>query len=464
MKAIIIKNLICLSPMLLLGCDQVERIDDIPIGKAVAAMELCGKVFISNQPIQKSLDDFIAPRIWPLHTVLTHDVDFTNKTVEIDTNLLNANAPAKAMYREGIGCAMVLEDSSEEQLNAQSVELIPPPQLSSDPWPLGSGGLTNDAPSGIDYEKIEAAFDEAFSTADDVQYEAMRNTTATLVVYQGKLIAERYAEGFSPSTPQQGWSMSKSVTGLLLGIAQEQGYLNYATPVLFEEWLSTDKEEITYEHLFHMSSGLSFEEGYAGTSDVTNMLFFSADQAAYAASLPLLHEPNTEFNYSTGSTVMLASAISSNITPLDTLTTTNNVYEFYQSELFHKIDVTSASVQHDITGAFTGGAHMYLTPRDWARVGLLVLQEGSWDGQQVVSDNWVEYMLSPSPTNNEYGGQLWLNSNNKLPNDHVYFSGNQGQYVGIIPSLDLIVVRMGVTQGVSSGINDLMESIVDALP
>lgn len=450
--------------MLLLGCDQVERIDDIPIGKAVAAMELCGKVFISDQPVKKSVDDFVSPRVWPMHTFLTHDVDFDNKTVEIDTNLLDANAPAKAMYRDGIGCAMVLEDSTEEQLNAQTLNQIAPPQLSDDPWPLGSGGITDDAPSGIDYEKIEAAFDEAFSTEDDVQYEAMRNTTATLVIYEGKLIAERYADGFTANTPQQGWSMSKSVTGILLGIAQELGYINASAPVDRTEWVSTDKEEITHEHLLHMSSGLQFEEGYGGESDVTNMLFFNADQASYAASLPLLHEPNTEFNYSTGSTAILASAISSALTPLNTTSATDNVYDFYQTELFHKIDVTSAEVQHDITGAITGGAHMYLTPRDWARVGLLVMQGGNWDGEQVVAENWIDYLLDPAPTTNEYGGQIWLDDGRDIPKDHVYFSGNQGQYVGIIPSKDLIVVRMGVTQGVSSGTSTLVRAVLDALP
>lgn len=452
------KALLLSTVLLTTGCDQLQRIGDVPVGKGAAAMELCSKVFISEQPEEKVVKDYVYPRVTPLQIIMWHHLDYFNKTAVVGTNYIYSDTPAVAVYREGIGCTLLMEDTDTAALMSQELELLPAPQLPAEPWPYGSTGVTDAVPTEVDLEKIDQAFDRAFSTAGEIPMVAKRNTTATLVAYKGKLIAERYGDGYGPETRQLGWSMSKSLTALLFGIAQDQGLLNANDPVLYDEWINDDRAAITFNNLLQMSSGLKFTEGYLGESDVTNMLFLSENQAEYAASLPLLHEPNTVFNYATGTTVMLADAITEAAGG-----GLNNGYQFYQSELFHKVDIASGIIGHDVSGTFGGGSYAYLTPRDWARLGQLILQKGRWGNEQVISEAWIDYMLTPADTTEFYGGQVWFASTDSYPQGFAYFSGNQAQFVGIFPELELLIVRMGVTQSIGSGIGQLIEDVLAAI-
>lgn len=451
--------LLSITLIFLSGCDQLQRIGDIPVGKGAAAMELCSKVFISDQPEEKVIKDYVYPRVTPLQIIMWHHVDYFHKTAVIGTNYVYSNSPAVAVYREGIGCTLMAGESDLASVMSQEIDLLPPPQLPIAPWPYGSAGVTDSIPEGVDLDALDEAFDRAFTTEGEIPMVAKRNTTATLVVYKGKLIAERYAEGYSPNTPQLGWSMSKSLTALLFGIAQDQGLLNANDQVPYAEWADDDRGAITYNNLLQMSSGLKFTEGYLGESDVTNMLFLSADQAEYAASLPLLHEPNTVFNYATGTTVMLADAITEAAGG-----GLNNGYRFYQQELFHKVDITTAEIGHDASGTFGGGSYAFLSPRDWARLGQLILQKGRWGSEQVISEAWIDYMLTPADTTDRYGGQVWFAPGEDYPEGFTFFSGNQAQFVGIFPTHDLVIVRMGVTQSIDSRIDQLIWDVLAALP
>jgi len=178
----------------------------------------------------------------------------------------------------------------------------------------------------------------------------------------------------------------------------------------------------------------------------------------------LEHTPGTHFNYNTGDANLLA-----NIVQNAAGGSLQEAYNFFQTELFHKIDIRSAIIEFDATGQFVGGAYAFMTPRDWARLGQLYLQEGNWKGEQVISSEWVNYVTSPSPVTDEYGGQLWLNSNGidwpNVPHDAYYFAGHQGQRVVIIPSEKLVIVRTGVTEDYDYiGLDAIISEVIAALP
>ena len=302
----------------------------------------------------------------------------------------------------------------------------------------------------------------------------LRQTRAVAVVYDGQLIAERYAPGFGPDMPILGWSMSKSVTNALVGLLVRQGRLVLHDPAPVPEWRATEdpRGDITLDQLLRMSSGLAFEEIYRPLTDATDMLYGAHDFGAFAAQSHLEAPPDQKWHYSSGTANIIA-----RIVRYEAEKTGPNYYRFMREALFDRIGMTSAVMEPDSSGTFVGSSYTVATVRDWARFGLLYLQDGMWNGERILPEGWVEYTTTPTPgaPKGQYGALFWLNAGapgnpaNRLwphaPVDAYAAQGFQEQKVIMIPSRKLVLVRLGATAPRSAWDTDaFIANVIRALP
>ncbi|MBW2060329.1 MAG: serine hydrolase [Deltaproteobacteria bacterium] len=427
---------------------------------AYKAKRLCSDVFISmRDPEIIQSQDLAAVRAFPAI------IDYAGKAVTVT---FQGKIRKRAIYREGCGCTLVNYATEEEVLNQARVYVEPRPRHPQNvPWPTGDLTPKAELPAGVDKVKLAEAMDKAFSEPDPKK---PRRTRAVVVVYKGRIIAERYASGFSQSTPLLGWSMTKSVTNALIGILVGQGRLLIQEPASVPEWSGADdpRRSITLDQLLRMSSGLKFIEEYTKNSDATCMLFGTHDTAAYAASQPLETEPDSKWSYSSGTANILSRIVRGAVGG-----TSADYFAFPRQALFNRIGMRSAIMEPDASGTFVGSSFMYATARDWARFGLLYLQDGVWEGTRILPEGWVDYSRRPTPKapQGRYGAQFWLNAGNPsdetkrpmplLPTDLFFASGFEGQSVTIIPSKKLVAVRLGLSQ--AKGAWNLEEFLADVL-
>ena len=445
--------------------------DTLPISTGHTAKTICSNVFISGRDAQDVFKEDIAP-VHFLFAITDFKVDPDKKSISADAF---GFAERKAIYREGCGCTIVnglTEDELRQQKIAAAQSLAySPEQRSRRPWPDGNHGPVVSLPAGVDSQKLAEAMDAAFAEPGP---ENPRKTRAVVVVYDGQLIAERYAPGFNVNTPQLGWSMSKSVTNALVGLLVQQGKLDLDRPAPVAEWQKTGdpRQKITLDQLLRMSAGLEFSEEYAPFSDAVYMFYDSYDFATYAANKPLEAEPDSKWHYSSGTANIISRIVRQTIEKGYA-----NYYEYLYQNLFHKIGMFSIIMEPDPSGTFVGSSYMFATPRDWARFALLYLRDGVWDGERILPEGWVRYTITPTPRapQGEYGALFWLNAGAasdssdrmmaSVPRDTFYADGFQGQRVFVVPSKKLVLVRMGATS-VKSAWNDdaFVASMLAALP
>jgi CubicO group peptidase (beta-lactamase class C family) len=236
--------------------------------------------------------------------------------------------------------------------------------------------------------------------------------------------------------------------------------INEPAPVI--EWENDERQTITTRNLLNMTSGLSWVEDYGDISPATIMLYERPNLAEMAINQPKAFSPDSIWYYSSGTSNILTEIIKRQI---------NNDQEYWKfpyDELFHKISMFSAIMETDASGNFVGSSYIYATPRDWARFGLLYLEQGVWFGDTIISPEWVKFTSTPAPNSDgEYGAQFWLNATGKelpdAPRDIYFADGYQGQRVYIIPSKDLVIVRMGLTKKKDFDYNKLVTDILKAL-
>ncbi len=390
---------------------------------------VCSGLYVSRQSPQAILGDLHIDDLTTLRSVkLAHDSE-----MRVVTASALGFVRHQASYREGQGCALhALPLQTDEAVTAR----------------VGNSEeqLHVTAPSA----RLERVLDDAFNEADSSQ---LRRTRAIVIVRHGQIVAERYGGlEVGSHTPLPGWSMTKSVINALVGIAVAQGHLSLESPPLVGEW--TDHKDtrgtITVSQLLRMSSGLDFDEGMtsAGT-DVMRMLFRSGDVAAYAAMQPLEATPGTQWRYSSGTPNILSRALKS------VMRDEREYLSFPRRALFDVIDMQSAVLETDSAGTFVGSSFMYASARDWARFGMLYLQDGVWGGRRVLPEGWVRYTTTPAPASSggEYGAHFWLDvpaeyrrSADDLPPDAFHAVGHEAQFVTIVPSRDLVIVRLGRTR------------------
>ncbi len=419
-----------------------------PIGTGFAAKTICSNVFVSGRDAADVFREDVAPVSF-METAVTYRVDRHAKAVTADIFGL---AAARAVFREGCGCTLVV-GVTEAELNSQPISAreIRESVIDDLPWLAADRAIADPPPPGVDAGRLKLALDAAF-TEDHPQ--TPRRTRAVLVVYDGRLIAERYAPGFAPGMPLLGWSMSKSVINALVGILVKKGRLTLDQPAPVPEWQAQGdpRRAITLDQLMRMSSGLEFDEVYTPWGDTAAMLCESRDFAAYAAAKPLAAAPGTRWSYSSG-TVNIISRIVRQAVEKET----PNSYHFLRQELFDAIGMTSAVMEADPSGTFVGSSYTLATPRDWARFGLFFLQDGVWNGKRILPEGWVAYTRTPTEKapKGEYGALFWLNAGAtsdpanrrwpSVPADAYSAEGFQKQQVIIIPSRKLVLVRFGAT-------------------
>jgi len=442
-----------LSPLILSGCGLL---DDLPVGKGFAAKYICSYTFNSGFDADTVTKKYVSKKVKPLPWIWTIDVDHDQQEVRVGDFLTDDESVA--FYTEGKGCTLLI-DRSREDVVAIPFTPSTAPSLSADiEWPYGSA-TPNYQPDGVDMVALSQAADAMFEET----YDTPLNTTSVLVVHKGKLIYERYGEDANKDTPLLGWSMTKTITGMLAGKLADQGLLDLDKAAPIPEWKDTERESITTRQLLNMAGGMLVNEDYTGFSDVTQMLYLESNQHGYAVNQPKVYEAGQHFEYSTAEANRVAAVIQ------NILGGQQAVYDFYQQELFYPLNITSAFIEFDAYGQMVGGAYGFMTPRDWARLGLMYQQGGEWNGEQVLSREWVDFALSPSLAADNYGAQLWINANGdrwkNLP-DLRYFAGHQGQRIVLIPEKDLVIVRTGITEDQAlqkQAIGQMIEGVISAV-
>lgn len=372
-------------------------------------------------------------------------------------------ATKKAIYRKGCGCS-IINDFSEEAVRKQPFVFPSKPMINSDTisWPYGNK-ITDSIPRNINRKSLQKAVDNVMSEISRSGKPAY--TRAVLILYNGNIIAEQYAPGFDKNTVMLGWSMSKSLTGALIGILVNENKLSIEGPAPVSSWANTRKSNISLKDLLQQTSGIDFTENYTRPSNVTKMLFTKGDMAAYAASLPLKYKPGTVFNYSSGNSNILSSLIRQVVGEKD-------YPAFPYKELFYKINAYSFLLEPDASGTYIASSYSYATARDFARFGLLYFNNGNWNGQQILSQKWIRESVQPSNADKRkhYGYQFWLNGYDEkdttkrwypeVPSDMFFADGYGGQDLYIIPSKKLVVLRFGL-HGIDE--NRFLKEVIQAL-
>ncbi len=443
----------------------------MPIGTGYVAKYLCSSTFLSQRDPATVFNEDIKP-VNPLAGIVRWKVSRTDQSVSATAFTAFR---AKAVYREGCGCTLIV-GTAEAALRRQrfyqpDVNYVRPVLPPDQPWPLGSGGPVDPGAMGVDTELLTNALEEAFTEPGNGQ---LRQTRAVAVVYDGRLIAERYAPGFAPDMPMLGWSMSKSVTNALVGLLVGQGRLILHDPAPVPEWRSPDdqRHDITLDQMLRMSSGLAFEERYGPLADITDMLYGAYDFGAFAAGSHLEVPPDEKWHYASGTANLIARIVRDEAEKTDP-----NYYRFIRKALFDRIGMSSAVMEPDASGTFVGSSYTFATARDWARFGLLYLQDGIWNGERILPDGWVAYSTTPTPKapKGQYGALFWLNAGApdnptdrlwpSAPMDAFAAQGFQEQKLIVIPSQKLVLVRLGATAPRSAWDTDaFIASVIRALP
>jgi CubicO group peptidase (beta-lactamase class C family) len=427
-----------------------------PIGAAFAAKTLCSGVFVSGRAAPDVIGEDIRAENHPLLRFILPEVD-TSRQIASATFL--GLACREAHYRPGLGCTLAIGIIKDVSVPATTASTSTPPELQV-------GAVAGDA------VKLRAAVDEAFTEPDPTR---LRRTRALLVVQDGRIVAERYAPGFSAATPLPGWSMTKTVTGVLIGALVQAGKLAPEQKDLVPEWhhAGDARAEITLNQLLRMTSGLHFSENYGDPlEDVALMLFARADGAAFAIDKPLDVAPGTQWRYSSGTTNILSRVIRNTIggSEQDYLT-------YPRRALFDRVGMRSALIEPDSSGTLVTSSFMYASARDWALLGQFLLQGGNWNGERLVPDGWVKYMVSltPQSKNGDFGAHLWVkvphpfngsaSERSRVPSDAFHAVGYEGQFVSVIPSRRLVVVRLGLSRAQGAWNHDaFLVRLLEALP
>lgn len=427
------------------GAMNGKSIGDIPAGTGYAALDLCSRTEISGEAASHVLTHYIEPKVAPLPWFwqLTHEA---GKRVSVSTWLPFLKHERVAIAREGLGCTVIAPGSTEAHVRAQPFKPAPPLAEDPQPWPLGEGAVES---SLLDAETIARIDEHALRLFGEEgrEHSSYWNTTALLIARDGHLVYERYGQNYTRQQPQLGWSMTKTLTALIAGTLAARGSLSLDAPVGLPQWRDTPKAAITWRALLNMAPGLAWFEGYGGASDATTMLFSQPDQGAWAADRERTSKPGTVFTYSTGFTNIAMLRMRQLLGG-----THQAIYDHYQNQLFAPLGIHNGVIEPDASGTPVGGARGHLRPVDWLRLGQLMEQGGAWQGAQIIPETWISFMTAASPADPGYGGSMWRPESShiapavraKLPKDLVFFAGHQGQFVIVVPSQDLVVLRMGI--------------------
>jgi CubicO group peptidase (beta-lactamase class C family) len=414
----------------------------LQVASGLMAHNVCSATFISNLDPEATANELVKPMlpgfVGPLFRVR---VDRGRQAVDASVAGLK---PMRAAFTQGYGCRLVLDSRYK------------------DPAPSSPRGAS--APDSFAPATPVETLDPSIRSALDLEFteqtsQPPRYVKAIVVVKDGQVIAERYAPGFTLDTPVLSYSVAKSFTNALLGVLVRQGRLRIDQAVNAPEWSEPGdpRSNIVIDDLLRMDSGINAPETGTGFDPVAQMLYGKDDMAAFAASQPLRESPKERWEYTSANTIildrLLASTVGGGAAGMRT---------FADQELFAPLHMDHVTLEFDGAGTFVGSAYVYAPAREYARFGLLFLNDGiAPDGRRILREGWVEYSRR-STLGAPYGAGFWTNDGpsrpaalrvaNGFPKDGFFASGNRGQRIYIVPSEHLIVARFGYSAEPDFGI------------
>ena len=421
----IVKRLLLLTVAILL-LTLIINYPKLNILAGYSAKNTASSVFLGERSL--SFTDTTDNNFSPVN-LATNAIDKEKKTANSSVfGLLNR----KSIIREGLGSVLTL-DKKDEKSNYKTPKRR---KTVNDtiPYPYGNGSHKDSVFESIDYKKLNETVNSIFG---------VRKTRAVLVLYKDQIIAEKYSEGFTKDSRILGWSMTKSIMSTVFGILEHQQKINIQDKAPVESWQNDARKEITIHNLLQMNSGLEWDENYDEISDATKMLFLERDMTKVQEEKPLIGKPNETWNYSSGTSNLLSGILR------DQFNNHQSYLDFWYTNLIDKIGMNSMILESDLAGNYVASSYAWATTRDWGKFGLLYLHNGAWNGEELFTKEWVDYVTTPTPTSNgSYGAQFWLNTEKQLKDvsQNMYFAdGYQGQRVYILPDEDLVIVRFGLS-------------------
>ena len=430
---------------------------------AGTAKVLCSALFVSGREYAEArahlLDYFLGEK---LDSITRVEVQPARKVVRL--TLANRITREAKLYGDQ-GC--IIHQPGRDTVFFTPVRVRSAlPDAATTPWPMGDLIRDEAPPAGLDTAKLRRATDTAFADPAGL-------TAGFVVVYKGRIVAERYANGAHRDMPLESWSMGKSITGTLIGILIRQGAFRLEDPAPIPEWRKEPgdpRAKIRVVDLLRMSSGLRFSRGspedLPGYHDHDLIYTGAIDAFQFAVTRPPQFAPNSFGRYRNVDVMLLGRLIR------DAVRARGEEYLTWpQRALFDKIGIRRQVLETDPYGNFLLSGYDYGTPRNWARLGMLYLNDGAWNGERLLPEGWTRFVSTPAPAwaDSSYGGMVWVNARGvwPLPRDAFAFRGAGGQETYVVPSLDLVVVRMGHFPGARAGARDLQRAlrlIVEAIP
>jgi hypothetical protein len=431
----------------------------IRVATGVVAHNVCSKTFVSGLDPQTIFTETIArDGLRRLRRVLRFHIDRAARTVDASVaGLLTSHA----VFHDGLGC--VLLHGSEPTIPRSDIDALKVPK--SPPLLAEIAGPDVVQPSD---PALQAALDHAFEEPAEPPF---RRTKAVVVVRDGKVIAERYADGIGVDTPLLGFSMTKSVVSALIGIMTQQGLISPSLPAPVPEWRGQNdpRRQIEVENLLRMTTGLALDETNSGFDPSSQMIYLHNDMAGFAVDAALIAAPGTRWHYSSATTQILARAIR------DAVGGPEQTLAFAWRELFNPLGMRNVTLEFDGAGTLQGSTYMLASARDWAKFGLLYLNDGEVRGKRILHEDWVDFSAAAT-IDTDYGAGFWTNRSEHpnakgrvragIPRDAFFASGDLGQRIVIIPSQHLVVVRLGDSvdpTGDMRGLERLVKEVIAAV-
>ena len=418
----------------------------LPSGTGIAAKQVCSLTFVSGLDSDFAQSIYIDPLLGGAADQIHVKVD--TEAREVSAGVFGLFWQQRAVWRDGLGCTLVHDARSFD------ADLTVPVEQDFQPLELD----TELRESRFDVAALDAAVDAAFGDAGNDP----RNTLGVAVLYQGRLVAERYALGASRDTRFHGWSMTKSAMATLAGRLQHEGRIDIeaegAVPALSA--VSADYEDVTIEHLLRMAGGFAIAELNNGFDPNSQMLFTQTDMAHFAATRERLHAPGAHWQYMSGNTILATHAMQQQLGE-DVTTQIRGLREL----VFEPLGMYSPILEIDETGTLQGSSYMYATAHDWARLAWLYASDGVIDGERLLPEDWLDIVTAPTEgSGGDYGMGFWLPSEHDgVPEGTFMMSGFQSQWAFIMPEQDLVVVRFGATNRTSSRSYELAAQVAAAL-
>lgn len=422
------------------------------IRRGQQAVFMCNGLFTSNRSLEQVFAQELAFLPEPIGSPEGGDYQVNQELRAVEVGTPGLAPTMRAVFREGIGCVILPPDQTLDDIDRLPELSLPYPPGDAEqlPWPEGDSVEPKPLPAGVDADALNAASDWAFDRETPEQ-----TTISLLIVHKGEIIHERYAPGFDATTRTRTWSTAKSIAATLIGMLVDQGRMELDAPLGFD-WYpearaseADPRNEITLRHVLNMSSGLESIDNnrleYATGSGLS--YWAGASSVTGARSRALIRGPGARFDYENYDTLLAVYAMKR------ALGGEKAYAEFPRKALLDRIGMRNTLVSTDRFGDFILSSQVYTNARDLARFGLLYLNNGVWNGERLLSEEWIDFVRTPAPSTSEigsiYGGQWWLvpDSRDDVPKDAYSTAGNRGQFTIVVPSHELVIVRRGLDYG-----------------